>query len=437
MGKKIVFAGPVETRSGYGARSRDICKVLINLGYDLDIISVPWGSTPQDALHDYEIKSRMRNGPITEQPDVFIHCTIPNEFQTAGKFNIGLTAGIETDTCQPEWIEGCNRMDLVLTSSEHSKRVFETIEFERRDKQTNQLVQKIKCQTPVAVLFEGVDTDVYFKTSDSVHQKLTDYLDSIPEAFVYLFVGHWLQGDLGQDRKDVGMLVHTFLTTFMNDPEKKRPALILKTSLAGFSLTERHSIEDKIYQIKQMIRDSGFKGTFPNVYLLFGDLDDSEMNTLYNHNKVKSMVSFTKGEGFGRPLLEFTTTGKPVLASNWSGQIDFLNSDYSYRLPGAVNHVHSSAINQWIVDGSSWFTVNYGFASTIMKTVFTNYQKAVAKCKGHLKYTLDNFTMIHMQNKLQEYLENSEKFITLKNTHNPVQHSVNLPKITLPKLQKK
>lgn len=436
MSKEIVFVGPVGTRSGYGSRSRDVCKALIKSGYNLKIIAVPWGTTPQDALDisnkdDAQIISRLHNGPITNQPDIFIHCTIPNEFQNIGKFNIGLTAGIETDSCQPEWIEGCNRMNLVLTSSEHSKKVFETIEFEKRDKQTEQVIEKIKCKVPVEVLFEGVDTEVYFKTTKFQHVELKNYLDDIPESFAYLFVGHWLQGDLGQDRKDVGMLVHTFLNTFMNEPASSKPALILKTSLAGFSLIEQHSIEDRVYQIKQMIRDNGFTGELPNIYLLFGDLEDSEMNELYNHPKIKAMISFTKGEGFGRPLLEFTTTGKPVIAPNWSGQIDFLHSDYSYRLPGSVNKVHPSSVNQWIIDGSSWFTVNYAFASSVMKNVFTGYQKALSKCKDHLNYTLNNFTIDHMKNKLEEYLENTDKFLTLKHSLNgtAVQNSLKLPKL--------
>jgi len=440
MNKKIVFAGPVGTRSGYGARARDICKALISSGYDLSIIPLNWGTTPIDALDenndtDKEILKRFHTGPnLNYQPDIFIHCTIPNEFQPAGKFNIGLTAGIETDACQPEWIEGCNRMNLVLTSSEHSKKVFETIEFEKRDKQTNQVIEKIKCRTPIEVLFEGVDTDVYFKSDKFESAELKGFLDSIPESFAYLFVGHWLQGDLGQDRKDVGMLVHTFLNTFMNEPENKRPALLLKVSLAGFSLPERHSIEDRVQQIQQMVRDSGFTGTFPNIYILFGDLSDSEMNELYNHSKIKAMVSFTKGEGYGRPLLEFTTTGKPVIAPNWSGQIDFLNAEYSYLLPGGLNKVHDSAVNQWIVQGSQWFTVNYGLASATLKQIFNNYNSAASKCKSHLKYTLDKFTMKHMENKLKEYLENTNKFLTLQNI--PIENKLNLPKINLPKLKK-
>ena len=77
----------------------------------------------------------------------------------------------------------------------------------------------------------------------------------------------------------------------------------------------------------QAIRKSVPSNSLPNVYLLHGEFNDSEINELYNHPKVKSMVSLTKGEGFGRPLLEFSLTNKPVIASNWSGQTDFLKSE--------------------------------------------------------------------------------------------------------------
>ena len=55
------------------------------------------------------------------------------------------------------------------------------------------------------------------------------------------------------------------------------------------------------------------------------ELISEELNELYNHPKVKAMVSTTKGEGFGRPLLEFSLTGKPIMASGWSGHLDFLH----------------------------------------------------------------------------------------------------------------
>ncbi len=430
--KKIVFAGPVSTRSGYGARSRDICNALIELGYDLKIVPLAWGSTPMNALDDVkdkEIIARLHNGNLETQPDIFIHCTIPNEFQTIGKYNIGITAGIETDNCAPEWIDGCNRMDLVLTSSEHSKRVFETIQYEKRDKRTNQVMSTIRCTKPVQVLFEGVDTTVFRKLKElDTESNIKKTLDAIPEKFAYLFVGHWLQGDLGHDRKDVGMLVNTFLSTFVNYPKNEKPALILKTSMAGFSLIEREAIENKINQIQEIIRDRGVAGEFPSIYVLYGDLSDSEINELYNHSKVKAMVSFAKGEGFGRPLLEFTTTGKPVITSNWSGPLDFLNADYSYLLPGSVNNVHESAVNNWIIKDSKWFTVNYAFAAKTLEQCFKSYSSALKRTSPHKDYTLSKFTLKNMKEKLQEYLENTNK--------NAIMQNEQPKKLVLPKLNK-
>lgn len=407
--KKIVFAGPVTTRSGYGARSRDICNALIRLGCDLKIVPIVWGTTPTDALDkikDVEILNRLHNGNLESEPDIFIHCTIPNEFQTIGKYNIGITAGIETDNCAPEWIEGCNRMDLVLTSSTHSKTVFESVEYQKRDKRTNQVVDTIKCRRPVEVLFEGIDTDVY-KRIDSKDLKtdVKDTLDQMPEDFAYLFVGHWLQGELGHDRKDIGMLVNTFVGLFSRYPENNRPALILKTSMAGFSLIERDSIEGKLRQIYAMCRDRGVKGKLPSVYLLYGDLTDEEMNELYNHDKVKAMVSFAKGEGFGRPLLEFTTTDKPIITSNWSGQLDFLNADTSFLLPGSVNPVHESSVNQWIIKDSKWFTVNYAFAAKVLEKCFKDYKAALSKSKGTAKHTRNTFTLEKMGDLLKQYID--------------------------------
>lgn len=432
LDKKIVFAGPVSTRSGYGARSRDICNALIRLGADLQIVPLAWGTTPMDALDDVkdvEILKRLHSGNLESQPDVFIHCTIPNEFQVIGKYNIGITAGIETDNCAPEWIEGCNRMDLVLTSSNHSKNVFQSVEYQKRDKKTNRVVDTVKCKTRIEVLFEGIDTDVY-KVLKSVDFK-TDVkttLDQIPEDFAYLFVGHWLQGELGHDRKDVGMLVNTFLNVFANYPENKRPALILKTSMAGFSLIERDSIENKLQQIYLMCRDRGVKGKLPSVYLLYGDLTDEEMNELYNHSKVKAMVSFAKGEGFGRPLLEFTTTGKPIITSNWSGPLDFLDSDTSFLLPGGLNAVHESSVNQWIIKDSKWFTVNYAFAAKILEKCYKEYKIALENSKRTINRTLTEFTLDKMGDSLKTYLDS---------VLTPIQSQTDIPKkLVLPKLNK-
>ena len=106
-------------------------------------------------------------------------------------------------------------------------------------------------------------------------------MDKIPEKFIFLYTGHWLQGDLGQDRKDTGMLVKTFLETFKN--KSKQPALLLKTSGATFSIIDRNDMLEKIENIKMSV-----EGRLPNVYLLHGDMMDEEINELYKSPKSKS-----------------------------------------------------------------------------------------------------------------------------------------------------
>ena len=63
------------------------------------------------------------------------------------------------------------------------------------------------------------------------------------------------------------------------------------------------------------------------------------------------MVNITKGEGFGRPLLEFTQTKKPIITTGWSGHIDFLKPDMSVLLPGTLGDIHPSVRNDWFIEG--------------------------------------------------------------------------------------
>ena len=195
MKNTFYISCPIDTYSGYGARSRDFVKALIKSEkYDVKILSQRWGNTRKGFLDDFKEWEFLKNyivPNLTQQPDIWCQVTVPNEFQNVGKYNIGLTAGIETTQCAPQWIEGCNRMDLVLTSSKHSKGVFESTGYEVQNKQTGQK-QELKLETPVEVLIEGANLDIYKSVKTMTNDKLKNSLDSIPEKFAYLFVGHWL-----------------------------------------------------------------------------------------------------------------------------------------------------------------------------------------------------------------------------------------------------
>ncbi len=410
----LLFRGPVQTRSGYGAHSRDLLQALYEMNsYDIKIDSCSWGSTPLTALEKDNVFHKWIESNIISslaiQPDVYVQVTVPNEFQRVGKINIGITAGIETTVAPKSWVDGCNKMDMIITTSQFSSEVLMSTVYNETDNVTGKLIKQHKIEKPIKVLFEGVHNDIF-------NNEYNDIDLNINEDFAYLFVGHWLKGNLGQDRKDVGMLIKCFVEAFKNEEDK--PALILKTSSATFSIKQREDLAKKIKELVGNIENP------PSIYLLFGELTDKEMNNLYNHPKIKAMISLTKGEGFGRPLLEFTMTGKPVIASNWSGHKDFLPMDKGIMIGGKLNEVDESAIDDFILKGSKWFTANYNEAAEVMKIVKSDYQKFLDRAEN---LRIENSSKFSFQRMIEEF----EKLLpkTVSQEESPKQKPINLPKL--------
>ena len=428
-----VVSCPIDTFSGYGARSRDFVKALIQLKdieWDIKILPQRWGECPWNFLsQDDPLRQRFINGlDQNKQPDIWVQITIPNEFQAVGKsFNIGVTAGIETTILPGGMIEGINRMNLTLISSEHSKNVALSTQFEKVSSTTKEKIGVVKCEKPVEVLFEGLDLEKYNKNPQN-----SGLLKDIHEDFCFLYTGHWLPGKLGEDRKNTGLMLKTFLETFKGTGNKK-PALILKTNSVNYSVIDKEEILKKINKIKDMVG-----GKLPNIYLLHGEITDDEMNQLNNDNKVKAFVSFTKGEGYGRPLAEAAITGKPVITTNWSGHIDFLNPDYNILIGGELKEVHKSSANDWILKEAQWFNINTSVASRAMKDVFNHYKKYTEKSRKQTQYLKDNFSIDKMGKALNKFIPTIQM--------QPQQQTLNLPKLQktsqssnglkLPKLKK-
>jgi len=422
----FVISCPIDTYSGYGARSRDLVKAIIELDkYDVKVLPQRWGNTPWNFIDDHQEKWGFlqdyllpMGNQLPAKPKIWAQVSVPNEFQPVGDFNIGFTAGIETTLCDVSWIQGLNRMDLNIVSSQHAKWVFENTAYQQQDSNTKQVLGTIKLSKPVEVLFEGADLATYLpKTS-------TFDLSQVKESFAYLCVGHWMQGSVGEDRKNIGLLVKLFYETFKN--QKKTPALILKTSGAGSSYMDRENILDKIHQIRATVEAD----TLPNIYLLHGEFTDEEINELYNHSKIKAMVSLTKGEGFGRPLLEFSLVNKPILTTNWSGHLDFLNKKYTTLIDGKVAPVDSSAqVPNMILPESNWYNVNPQQTQAYLKDCFNNMEPYKKGAKLQYHTSKNNFSFEKMKEKLGEQLDTYIPEF-------PEMVKLELPKLTLPKLKK-
>ena len=424
----LVVSCPIDTYSGYGARSRDFVQSIIDLDkYDVKILSQRWGNTRFGYLQDHSNESLASRiiPQLTQQPDIWIQITVPNEFQKVGKYNIGVTAGIETTLCDATWVQGCNNMELVLVSSEHAKKVFQESKFNVQDNRTGQVTGTVELQTKMEVLFEGADIEKYTSLALPVKLDLSD----IDESFNYLAVGHWLPGEVGEDRKNIGYTIKAFLETFKNKQKGKRPGLILKVQAgSGTSIMDRETVLDKIDGIRKTV-----KGDLPNIYLLHGEMTDAEVNELYNHTKVKAMVTLTKGEGFGRPLLEFSLVNKPIIASGWSGQVDFLDKEFTKLIGGTLTQVHPSAVvDKMILRESQWFTPDPVEVGRALKEVYDDYDKwkTAAKRQGHKSRTQFSYNNMRetVDTLLTQYVPEFPKQVQLKLPQ--------LKKIELPKLQK-
>jgi len=144
------------------------------------------------------------------------------------------------------------------------------------------------------------------------------------------------------------------------------------------------------------------------------------------------LVSLTKGEGFGRPLLEFTLVKKPLICSGWSGQVDFLNSEFTCLLGGQLTQVHPSTKNQFLLPESQWFSPDHSHIGFYLKDVFENYKNYTDKAKRQAFKSKNEFSWDKMKELVDTILTNNIPSF-------PKQVDIKLPqlkKLELPQLKK-
>lgn len=338
--RKLLFVGPVLTGSGYGVHARQLLKALADTGeFDIAVESLRWGETPflQDASLEW-IRGLTAKKHAT--PDLCVEVTIPSEFKRRAAITIGVTAGIETDRVSPDWILKCNQeVDAIVVPSEHSRRGF-LVEYQASDG------SKLRLEKPIFVIPEGVDTGVY--KSAAVSSGLLDEL-VVPDRN-FIFVGLGLDKPQGRDRKNVSSLIEWFCRAFAGNPNV---GLILKTAIVNASTVDYEITRKRIEDIKK----STGCGEFPKVFLVHGRLEDYELSAMYNDPRIVAAVSVTHGEGFGLPLIEAAACGLPVVATDWSGHLDFLTKagrklfipvEYDLR------EIYPESANQWMIEGTQW-----------------------------------------------------------------------------------
>lgn len=362
MKKKILLRAPVLTRSGYGEQSRFALRALRSREdlFDIYIHPLQWGHTSWVCENDEERRwidesvektiKYVQDGGVF---DISLQVTIPNEWEKLALYNVGFTAGIETTRVSHEWILKANEMDSIIVVSNHAKDVFLDTIYEAIDQNTDQRVE-LKLEVPI----EAVNYPV------KQYDNLTSLELDLKHDFNFVTVAQ-----LGP-RKNLENTIRWFMEEFKDD----EVGLVVKTNVAKNCQIDRELVHGRLLSI---VRDPAYSDRKCNVYLLHGDLTDKEMHEIYLHPKIKSLVSLTHGEGFGLPIYEAAYTGVPVVATAWSGQMDFLVDekgenrfyDVSFDLAPVPENVEWQGV---IIKGSMWAFPREASAKTKMRQCYND-----------------------------------------------------------------
>ena len=381
----ILYVAPITTCSGYGEKARDFSRFLLSefKNDNLDILSTRWGDCSLECLGDSDTSKLISQKILLNQPqqevDIAFHMSLPNEFKQFGKFNIGLTSGIETDLCCDDFIHGCNRMNLVLVPSKFTRDTILNTSSERG----------IKCNTPIEVVFEGCGDDIIKSQEGTTHNT---QVDDIKEDFCFLSVGQWTEQT---DRKNFTCLIESFCKSFQNT--NNPPALILKTSGTSYCIKDQLELEKRIHSIASAYNKR------PPIYLLYGNLTTSELHELYSHKKVKCLITLTHGEGFGRPLLEASMNGLPIIASKWSGHLDFLTEKYTKLVPGEIKKC--DFLSDYTHTNANWFYVDKNKVNMALHDMVNRYEIHKKRANKLMSINLKKFTLDAMAQRYSEILK--------------------------------
>jgi len=401
--KKVFLKGPFLTQSGYGHHARTVLRALQSRQdiFDIYLHPLSWGATSwlwQDSEERREVDSLLEKTIAytsqcqgNPQFDISVQVTIPNEWEKLAPVNIGVTAGVETTRIAPKWIEQSFLMDKILTISEHSKNTFVDTVYQATKKDTGQQVE-FRCSTPVEV--------IHYPVREFEPQDLDIDLDS---DFNFLTVAQL------SPRKNAEQLIRCFVETFR---ENENVGLIIKANLAKNSLIDR---KNTVHRFKHLLSQYGDRKC--KIYLLHGFLTDNEMSGLYTHPKVKAIVSTTHGEGFGLPLFEAAYHGLPVIATDWSGHLDFLYKSHKQK-NGKIKKKHmfsrlsftmqqieeEAAWENVLMADSQWAFPEEGSIKMSLEEVHKDHGRFVKRAKELQKWIKQEFTEDKINNQYSEHI---------------------------------
>lgn len=326
--KSVVIRGPLLSISGYGVHARQVYRWLKTQDVEVTAQITPWGNTTFmiNPEADETVKSIMTDSNSAKKEfDISLQIQLPDEWDPKiAKTNVGITAAVETDRCNPSWITCCNSMDRVIVPSRFTEGVL---------KGTGSVIK------PLTVVSEAYDNEIL----GSGHLDL-----DLSTSFNFLVVSQLTSIEPSTDRKNIFNTIKWLCETFADD---KDVGVVIKTNLGRATDIDRMNTRSTLSKMLKEVR----KGPFPRVHFIHGDMSTEEIGALYRNPKIKALISLTRGEGFGLPLLEAACNDLPVIATNWSGHLDFMGLGKYVTVDYSLKDIPDSRVDGRIfVKGLRW-----------------------------------------------------------------------------------